>query len=247
MYNNPMPSKELLRIAVVLAASAMLALVSANCGSSGGDTGTNDTTPTTATNTGVTGTMTGTSSSTGTSSVSSTSTGSATATSTGTSSGTGTATGTSTGTATSTGSTLAEVIGEHHFGTVTATVRTPGDLDFKGETTELTSGGYMRFDLSSLAQGHTVSSAALQFYVKEKTPTCWVWVIHIPLDPASAPVGDVFTAIENHVTKLFYYFQIEDTGWNFKNLTSTARMKINEALANADPADRWIAMTLGFE
>lgn len=131
---------------------------------------------------------------------------------------------------------------DSEFGTVTETTRTPGDMDCKGSASSLTSGGYMKFDLSG--QSGSVSSAQLKVYVKDLgSNSNWVWVTLLNNDPTSCSTAALFNEIEAH-SNICSGIKSIYSGWFTMNLDSKAVNAINQALSSGS---NWVAMSLTFE
>jgi hypothetical protein len=131
------------------------------------------------------------------------------------------------------------------FGTVTREQRAAGDLDCKGDCHKLVQGGYMKFDLGGYEKGATVRSAQLKVYVKSTSKNPWLWACLLRLDPTSAPVADVFAAIQSHSEIVSGAQKIQPGNWQTLRLSPKAVQAINEALAR--DKERWVAIALTFE
>ncbi len=140
-----------------------------------------------------------------------------------------------------------DVADDHPFGTVTADDRMPGHMDCKGNCNYLQQGGYMRFDLSGYEEGTQISEATLSYFALHTAGTTWSWVTLIQNDPHTAPVETVFAEIEDHAILITTTIYNVVFGWGNRNLNATGVAAINQALAQPNPEDRWIAMALTFE
>jgi hypothetical protein len=137
-------------------------------------------------------------------------------------------------------------ITEGAFGTSTATELIPGDLDCKGSCDDLEQGGYLRFDLSELDPDQTFNSASLTLTVKS-TDSPWCWITALDADPLGADPEIVFYEIENHAALVTGAFAYPSAGTYEIDLNSQAVSRINYAVQEEDPVDRWVAFAQAFE
>lgn len=132
------------------------------------------------------------------------------------------------------------------FGTVTQSSRVPGDMSGKGSSSDLSEGGYMKFDLRNSGKS-SVSSAYLKLYVKSWTGNPWRWIVVLSNDPTLVDPSVTFQDIETHSNVGSGVVTLQSNGWLNIPLSGSALYAINTALANGDPNKRWAAFSLGFE
>ncbi|TET35914.1 MAG: hypothetical protein E3J72_09755 [Planctomycetota bacterium] len=133
------------------------------------------------------------------------------------------------------------------FGTVTKEERIPGDMDCKGSAKRLVQGGYMKFDLSSYPKGKVIRGATLKVYVETVSKNPWLWVCNISMDPTTAPVEDIFKAIQAHRVIISGPLKIRAGQWKSTNLNRKAVNEIQAALKSTKTSERWYALSLTFE
>lgn len=129
------------------------------------------------------------------------------------------------------------------FGTVTRDKRIPGDMDCKGDCRNLKQGGYMKFDLTH-RQGRKISGASLKVFVKETKKNPWLWITLLDMDPTTAPVQDVFNAIQAHKDLVSGVRKAPAGKWFTFPLKSKGVNRINELI---EKGEKFVAMSLTFE
>ena len=155
-----------------------------------------------------------------------------------------------------------EIVGDR-FGTITPDEHIPGHVDVKGGCGNAVQSGYYRFDLSEIPQDIAYDDVTITFFVVEPSETYHMLSDLEGLDPFVDPPGDLFDAVIHSMDDprmISAAIRIDYPGmmtlstkplgiWGNNPTLIASRIKsiINEALAEEDPADRWVAFIWGFE